>query len=85
MCIFVMCIVGMEMTVGSIVLHTAVEKIGATSDPLLTTGHEKERITVCLSALASGEKLKPLLGGKDSPMSLIISNVPLLCSLQMIG
>ena len=31
--------------------NTTVEKIGATSVPLLTTGHEKERITVCLSAL----------------------------------
>ena len=56
------------------------EKIGATSDPLLTTGHEKERITVCLSALASGEKLKPFLGGKDSPMSLIIQRAIVMLS-----
>ena len=48
------------------------EKIGATSVPLLTTGHEKERITVCLSALASGEKLKPFIvfRGKRFPNEL---------------
>ena len=52
--------------------NTTVEKIGATSVPLLTTGHEKERITVCLSALASGEKLKPFIvfRGKRFPNEL---------------
>ena len=39
--------------------NTTVEKIGATS--VLHAGHEKEHITVCLSALASGEKLKPFV------------------------
>ena len=50
--------------------NTTVEKIGATSVPLLTTGHAKESNTVCLGA--SGEKLKPFIvfKGKRFPNEL---------------
>ena len=67
--------------------NTTVEKIGATSVPLLTTGHEKERIVVCLSALACGKKLKPFIvfKGKRFPNELNNIQVPSLCSLQMVG
>ena len=40
--------------------------------PLLTTGHEKQHITVCLSAMANGRKIKPLVffKGKRFPNEL---------------
>ena len=55
--------------------NITVEKIGATSVPLLTTGHEKERITVCLSALASGEKLKPFIVFKRKRFPNELNNI----------
>ena len=49
-----------------------VELKGVKSVPILTTGHEKKRITVCLAALADGCKLPPLivLKGKRLPSEL---------------
>ena len=40
--------------------------------PVLTTGHEKTRVTVCLGALANGRKLLPLMvfKGKRLPADL---------------
>ena len=52
--------------------NTTVEKIGATSVPLLTTGHEKERI---ISALASGEKLKPFIVFKRKRFPNELNNI----------
>ena len=51
---------------------TSVEQKGAKTVPILTTGHEKSRITVCLGALADGRKLQPLviLKGKRLPTEL---------------
>ena len=42
------------------VSRTTVDKVGATSVNLKTTGHEKVMVTVCLSARADGTKFKPL-------------------------
>jgi len=36
--------------------------------PMLTTGHEKSRITVCLSAMADGRKLPPFVVFKEKRM-----------------
>ena len=41
------------------VSNTTVDRVGATSINLKTTGHEKVMVTVCLSARADGTKLKP--------------------------
>ena len=40
---------------------TTIAVKGTNSVPLLTTGHEKQRITVCLAAMANGCRLKPLI------------------------
>ena len=39
--------------------ETTIAHTGERSVPLRTTGHEKNRFTVCLSAMADGRKLKP--------------------------
>ena len=41
--------------------NTSVDKRGVKMVPLLTTGHEKSRVTVFLSAIADGCKLPPLV------------------------
>ena len=38
---------------------TTITHSGERSVPVRTTGHEKNRFTVCLSAMADGRKLKP--------------------------
>ena len=40
---------------------TTVEQVGAKSVPLKTTGHDKNRFTVALSAFADGRKLPPYI------------------------
>ena len=51
---------------------TTVAVKGTYSLPLLTTGHEKQRKTVCLAAMANGCRLKPLIvfKGKRFPYEL---------------
>ena len=41
------------------IANTTVEKRGAHTVSLKTTGHEKAKITVCLTACANGDKQKP--------------------------
>ena len=41
------------------IANTTVEKRGAHAVSLKTTGHEKAKITVCLTACASGDERKP--------------------------
>ena len=43
------------------ILNTTVEKRCAHSVNLKTTGHEKSKITVCLTAIAGGRKKKPFI------------------------
>ena len=46
---------------------TTVAKVGSKSVSIKTTGHKKEKVTVCLAAKADGTKLKPFFvftGGK---------------------
>ena len=43
------------------VSNTAVDKVGAKSIILKTTGHEKVLVSVCSAAKADGTKLKPLV------------------------
>ena len=46
---------------------TTVNEAGASSVTIRSTGHEKDRVTVCLAAKANGHKLKPFIvfkGGK---------------------
>jgi len=40
---------------------TTITRTGVKSVPILTTGHEKARFTVCLAAMADGTKLKPFI------------------------
>ena len=40
---------------------TTIESVGTNDVPLDTTGHEKNCITVALTAKASGDKLKPFV------------------------
>lgn len=37
---------------------TTVDKVGSKTVAINTTGHEKEKVTVCLAAKADGTKLK---------------------------
>lgn len=48
---------------------------GSKSVPVLTTGHEKNRVTVCLGALADGRKLEPLMVFKGKRMPTEIKDV----------
>ena len=41
--------------------ETAVDRLGSKIVSLTTTGHEKVRVSVCLSARADGSKLKPMI------------------------
>ena len=54
---------------------TTVDVIGAKSVPLKTTGHEKERVTVCLAAFADGRKLPPMMVFKEKKMPSELKNV----------
>ena len=40
---------------------TTVDRLGSKTVSLKTTGHEKVRVSVCLSARADGSKLKPMI------------------------
>lgn len=55
--------------------ETTIETVGVKSVPLKTTGHEKERVTVCLTAMADGRKLPPLLIFKGKRMPNELKNV----------
>ena len=57
------CIIAMDETPvwDDMVLNTTVDRVGASSINLKTTGHEKVLVTVCLSARADGTKLKPFV------------------------
>ena len=52
--------------------NTTICKTGVKSVPIRTTGHEKNRITVCLAAKADGTKLRPyiVIPGKKVPREL---------------
>lgn len=52
--------------------ESTVDTRGVKHVPILTTGHEKSRITVCLAAMADGRKLPPLVvfKGKRMPQEL---------------
>ena len=56
--------------------NSTVDVRGSTSVLILTTGHEKQRITVCLAAMADGSNLLPfvVLKGKRLPKNL--ENLP---------
>ena len=57
------CIIAMDETSvwDDMVSNTTVDKVGAKSIILKTTGHEKVMLSVCLAAKADGTKLKPLV------------------------
>ena len=48
-----------ETAVSNMIFNTTVEKRGTQSVNLKSTGHEKSKITVCLTATADGGKRKP--------------------------
>ena len=56
-------IIAMDETAvwADMVANTTVDEIGTRSVALKTTGHEKVRVSVCLSAKADGTKLKPII------------------------
>ena len=54
---------------------TTVDVIGAKSVPLKTTGHEKEKVTVCLAAFEDGRKLPPMMVFKGKKMPPELKNV----------
>ena len=53
----------------------SVDKKGVATVPILTTGHEKNRVTVCLAALGDGRKLLPLMVFKGKRMPKELQNV----------
>ena len=55
---------------------TTIARTGVKSVPLLTSGHEKNRFTVCLAAMAGGEKLKPFVVFKRVRQDLKLVNYP---------
>ena len=57
------CIIAMDGTPvwDDMVSNTTIDRVGASSINLKTTGHEKVMVTVCLSARADGTKLKPFV------------------------
>ena len=55
---------------------TTVSGIGESSVPICTTGHEKSRITVCLTAKANGTKLPPMIIFKGKRMDRDVAALP---------
>ena len=49
---------------------------GSKSVPILTTGHEKQRITVFLAAMADGTKLAPFVVLKGKRMPKDVASIP---------
>ena len=56
------------------------DKKGVATEPILTTGHEKNHITMCLAALGNGHKLLPLMVFKDKQMPKELQNI---CSMMI--
>lgn len=50
--------------------NRTVDSKGVRTVPVLTTGHEKQRVTVCLAAMANGRKLQPMILFKGKFISL---------------
>ena len=55
---------------------TTVSEIGEKSIPIRTTGHEKSRITVCLTAKANGTKLPPMIIFKGKRLDREVAALP---------
>ena len=69
------CIIAMDETPvwDDMVSSMTIDRVGAQSVPLKTTGHEKVMVTICLAAKADGTKLKPFIvfrGGKRETKAL---------------
>jgi hypothetical protein len=56
--------------------ETTIETRGARHVPVLITGQEKVRITVCLAVLADGRKLPPMIVFKGKRMSNEVKKFP---------
>ena len=56
------------------VATTTGEKVGAKEVLMLSTGHEKARVTVCLCAKANGSKLKPFIVFKGAKREAVRLN-----------
>ena len=62
---------------------TTVDMTGSKVVPIKTTGHEKQRITVCLAVEANGTKIKPFIvlpGLKAKPKVAAINGAVVKCS-----
>ena len=62
---------------------TIVDMTGSKVVPIKTTGHEKQRITVCLAVEANGTKIKPFVvlpGLKVKPKVAAINGAVVKCS-----
>ena len=55
--------------------NSTIEVRGAHTVQIATTGHDKQRITICLAAFADGTKLKPFVVFKGKRIPKEISNV----------
>ena len=55
--------------------QTTVDHVGAKSIPIKTTGHEKARVTIVLTAKASGQKMPPLIVFKGVRMERGVDQV----------
>eukprot|EP00731_Ephydatia_muelleri_P012549 Em0006g1443a len=55
--------------------HSTIEVRGTHTVQISTTGHDKQRITICLAAFADGTKLKPFVVFKGKRIPKEISNV----------
>ena len=55
--------------------NSTIEVRGAHTVQIATTGHDKQRITICLAAFADGTKLKPFVVFKGKRILKEISNV----------
>ena len=54
---------------------TTISVRGEASIPVRTTGHEKSRVTVCLTAKANGVKLAPMIVFKGKRLEREVSNI----------
>ena len=59
-----------------------IESVGAKTVPIKTTGHEKQRITVCLAVRGDGTKLPPfvVISGAKVPKTINYKGVKVVCS-----
>ncbi|KAF0985374.1 hypothetical protein HZS_4767 [Henneguya salminicola] len=55
--------------------NSSIDHRGVNNVPILTTGHDKSQVTVCLSAMADGRTLPPFIVFKGKRIPIDLKNI----------